>query len=168
MANQQLNTTSASNTTGSVLLSGCQHVNELDRMARFEKRMGAEKAAKLDKHGADAAPILDAAHAAARQALAAGKSPAWVTVEAADAARQAGGGLPMELAHRGQLHDFLVSTNGRAGQDEDMMSLVIMVPEAAQWAVGPKEQPLPEMLAKEAEVDARLRAVLARIQVIKK
>ena len=49
MANQQLNTTSASNTTGSVLLSGCQHVNELDCMARFEERMGAEKAAKLDK-----------------------------------------------------------------------------------------------------------------------
>jgi hypothetical protein len=73
----------------------------------------------------------------------------------------------MELAHRGQLHDFLVSTNGRAGQDEDMMTLVIMVPEAAQWAVGPKQQPLPEMLAKEAEDDARLRAVLARIQVMK-
>ena len=165
MANANLNTTNTINR--SVLLSGCQHVNELDRMARFEKRMGAEKAAKLDKHGADAAPILDAAHAAARQALAAGKSPAWVAVEAADAARQAGGGLPMELAHRGQLHDFLVSTNGRAGQDEDMMSLVIMVPEAAQWAVGPKQQPLPEMLAKEAEDDPRLRAALARIQDMK-
>ena len=165
MANANLNTTNTINR--SVLLSGCQHVNELDRMSQFDKRMEQEKASKLAKHGADAAPILDAAHAAARQALAAGKSPAWVTVEAADAARQAGGGLPMELAHRGQLHDFLVSTNGRAGQDEDVMSLVIMVPEAAQWAVGPKQQPLPEMLATEASTDPRLRAALARIQDMK-
>ena len=48
-----------------------------------------------------------------------------------------------------------------------MMTLVIMVPEAAQWAVGPKQQPLPEMLAKEAEDDPRLRAALVRIRAIK-
>ena len=159
MTQAQLNT--------SVLLSGCQHVVDMDRQADFDRRMAAEMAAKLDKHGAAAAPILDAAHTAARAAFAAGRSPVWVVVDAANAARQAAGEQPMELSHQGQLADFLGTAGPAAGQDEDMMALLIMCPEAAEWAVAPKEQPLPEALVEESVADARLAIVLARIQRMK-
>ena len=159
MTQAQLNT--------SVLLSGCQHVADLDRQADFDRRLAAEMAVKLEKHGATAAPIMDAAHTAARAAFAKGRSPVWIVVDAANAARQAAGEQPMELSHQGQLADFLDTAGSAAGRDEDVMALLIMCPEAAEWAAAPKEQPLPEALAEESITDARLAIVLARIQRMK-
>ena len=159
MTQAQLNT--------SVLLSGCQHVADMDRQADFDRRLADVSAAKLEKHGASAAPIIDAAGAAARAAFAKGRSPVWVVVDAANAARQAAGEQPMGLAHQGQLADFLGAAGPAAGRDEDMMTLLVMCPEAAEWAAAPKEQPLPEALAEESIADARLAIVLARIQRMK-
>ena len=159
MTQAQLNT--------SVLLSGCQHVADMDRQADFDRRLAAEKAVKLEKHGAAAAPIIDAAHTAARAAFAKGRSPHWVVVDAANAARQAAGMPPMKLSHQGQLADFLSTTGPAAVRDEDMMTLLIMCHEAAEWAAAPKEQPLPALLAEESMADARLAIVLARIQRMK-
>ena len=159
MTQAQLNT--------SVLLSGCQHVADMDRQADFDRRLAAEKAVKLEKHGAAAAPIIDAAHTAARAAFAKGRSPVWVVVDAANAARQAAGEQPMELSHQDQLADFLGAAGPAACRDEDMMALLVMCPEAAEWAAAPKEQPLPEALAEESIADARLAIVLARIKRMK-
>ena len=159
MTQAQLNT--------SVLLSGCQHVADMDRQADFDRRLAAEMAVKLEKHGAAAAPIIDAAHTAARAAFAKGRSPVWVVVDAANAARQAAGEPAMGFAHQGQLADFLGAAGPAAGRDEDMMALLIMCPEAAEWAAASKEQSLPALLAEEAATDARLAIVLARIQRMK-
>ena len=123
MTQAQLNT--------SVLLSGCQHVADMDRQADFDRRLAAEKAVKLEKHGAAAAPIIDAAHTAARAAFAKGRSPVWVVVDAANAARQAAGMPPMKVSHKGQLADFLGAAGPAAVRDEDMMTLLIMRHEAA-------------------------------------
>ena len=158
MTQAQLNT--------SVLLSGCQHVADMDRQADFDRRLAAEMAVKLEKHGAAAAPIIDAAHTAARAAFAKGRSPVWVVVDAANASRQAAGEPAMGLSHQGQLADFLGAAGSAAGRDEDMMALLIMCPEAAHSAAS-KEQPLPALLAEEAAADARLATVLARIQRMK-
>ena len=159
MTQAQLNT--------SVLLSGCQHVADMDRQADFDRRLAAEMAVEMEKHGASAAPIIDAAGAAARAAFAKGRSPHWVVVEAANAARQASGMPPMGFSHQGQLADFLGAAGPAAVRDEDMMALLIMCHEAAEWAAAPKEQPLPEALAEESIADARLAAVMARIQRMK-
>ena len=159
MSQAQLNT--------SVLLSGCQHVADMDRQADFDRRLAAEMAVKLEKHGAAAAPIIDAAHTAARAAFAKGRSPVWVVVDAANAARQAAGEQPMKLSHQGQLADFLGAAGPAAVRDEDMMALLIMCPEAAEWAAAPKEQPLPEALAEESIAVTALSIVLARIQRMK-
>ena len=159
MTQAQLNT--------SVLFCGCQHVADMDRRADFDRRLAAEMAVKLEKHGAAAAPIIDAAHTAARAAFAKGRRPVWVVVDAANAARQAAGNGQMGLSHQGQLADFLGAAGPAAGRDEDMMALLIMCPEAAEWAAAPKEQPLPALLAEESIADARLAIVLARIQRMK-
>ena len=159
MTQAQLNT--------SVLSHGCQHVADMDRQADFDRRLAAEMAVELEKHGAAAAPIMDAAHTAARAAFAKGRSPVWVVVDAANAARQAAGEQPMGLSHQGQLADFLGAAGPAAWRDEDIMALLIMCPEAAEWAAAPKEQPLPEALAEESIADARLAIVLARIQRMK-
>ena len=50
----------------SVLSTICQHVADMDRQADFDRRLADVSAAKLEKHGAAAAPIIDAAGAAAR------------------------------------------------------------------------------------------------------
>ena len=159
MSQAQLNT--------SVLLSGCQHVADMDRQADFDRRLAAEMTVKLEKHGAAAAPIIAAASSAARAAFAAGRSPEWIVVDAANAVRLAAGERPMELSHQRQLADFVSTIGPAAWRDEDMMALLIMCPEAAEWAAAPKEQPLPEALAEESIADARLAIVLARIKRMK-
>ena len=153
--------------SNSVLYRTCQHVADMDRQADFDRRLADVSAAKMEKHGASAAPIIDAAGAAARAAFAKGLSPHWVVVEAANAARQASGMPPMKLSHQGQLADFLGAAGPAAVRDEDIMALLIMCHEAAEWAAAPKEQPLPEALAEESIADARLAIVLARIQRMK-
>ena len=102
-------------------------------------------------------PVIDATHDADRRS--------WV--EAANAARQAAGMPPMGFSHQGQLADFLGAAGPAAVRDEDIMALLIMCHEAAEWAAAPKEQPLPEALAEESIADARLAAVMARIQRMK-
>ena len=159
MTQAQLNT--------SVLLSGCQHVADMDRQADFDRRLADVSAAKLEKHGAAASMIIDAAANAARAAFSAGRSPHWVVVEAANAARQASGMPPMKLSHQGQLADFLCAAGPAAVRDEDMMALLIMCHEAAEWAAAPKEQLPPPALAEESMADARLAIVLARIKRMK-
>ena len=84
MTQAQLNT--------SVLSTICQHVADMDRQADFDRRLAAEKAVKLEKHGAAAAPIIDAAHTAARAA------PAWPRT--AGCAPSPGAGMPRRSPRR--------------------------------------------------------------------